>query len=50
MESKHYFEMFWQVERDKTFTSCMNIDFYIPVTITYSEFCKRYTDKPGKNF
>lgn len=50
MESKHYFEMLWQVEEDKTFTGCMNIDFYIPAAITYSEFYKRHTDEPGKNF
>lgn len=42
--------MFWQVEKDKTFTGCVNIDFYIPVAITDSGFHKRHTDKPGKNF
>jgi len=41
--------MVWQVENDKYFRGCVNIDFYIPVAITYSKFCKRHTDKRRKN-
>lgn len=47
MEPKYYFEMFWQAEK-AGFRGCVNTDFYIPVAITYSGFCKRHTCKHGK--
>lgn len=48
MEPKCYSEMFWQVEKDNK-KGCVNTDFYIPVAISYSGFCKRNIDKHGKN-